>query len=188
MDTMTREERRQEVTRRRTRPPQPQRLFFPASGEGGCDTVLEQNRPVEICIETTDAEGCAAAWLTDQWWIQVQSACKHTITTVVILPTPNAMLDAVVLHQLEMLRRITPHWRLICYVDMADIPADVRLERLASLPYDEIRIVEGPEPVEDNFGSTVRDWVAQSANPLTLTKDYRAARLRLVASVPYSFR
>ncbi len=183
MDARMREKRRREITQCRRRPLKPQRLYFPADGIGECLEV-EPDKPIELCIEATDAEGKLVPWLTDEWWIRTHSFCKDRTVTIVILPTTRSLLDSVVLYQLEMVRRIAPKWRIIGYAYATDTKSESDAEKWASTPYDEIRFCEN-NAVPQN--GTVERAMALAAQAAALPQKHgqQHALLRMTRMMPY---
>lgn len=185
MDARTREESRREVAQSRSKPVKPQRIYFPADGLGECVEV-EPHRPLELVIETTDAEGNVVPWLCDEWWIQVQSVCRDRTVTVVILPTPNALFDEVVRHQLEMVRRIAPRWVIMGYIRAADVVKGPDGDAWLVLPFDEIRIYEDLTHPDKQHTRVIRQRVTQMAN-LPRYPGMRCPQVRVIHALPGPF-
>ena len=183
MDARMREKRRREITQCRRRPIKPQRIYFPADGIGECLEV-EPEKPIELCIEATDAEGKLVPWLTDEWWIRTHSFCKDRTVTVVILPTTRSLLDSVVLYQLEMVRRIAPKWRIIGYAYATDTKSQSNAETWASTPYDEIRFCENSVVPQNGTMERAMALAAQAA-ALPQPQGRRHALLRMTRMMPY---
>ncbi len=183
MDARMREKRRREITQCRRRPVKPQRIYFPADGIGDCIEV-EPDKPIELCIEATDAEGKLVPWLTDEWWIRTHSFCKDRTVTIVILPTTRSLLDSVVLYQLEMVRRIAPKWRIIGYAYATDTKSETNAEAWANTPYDEIRFCENKAVPKNGTVERAMALAAQAA-ALPHAQSQRHAILRMTPMMPY---
>lgn len=184
MDAKMRENRRQEVSQRRKSPTLPQRIYFTVAGQEEC-LEIEPNGAIELCIETTDAQGILVPWLTDEWWIRTHSVCKDRIVTVIILPTPGGVLDSVVIYQLEMVRRIAPKWRIIGYALGEDAGKEPQLDRWITTPYDEIRFCEKSAcPSNNGISEAARVLVAQ-ADELPRRNGTHRTLVRMVPSLPY---
>jgi len=127
--------------RLRTRPI----LHVVAAGTGDCGP-RNGEVPGELHLEATDSTGEAADWFDDRWWMEALDRWQDYQLAVHILPTPQALLQPVVLHHIEMLYRIAPHWRRIghCYVD--DVMTDEDIQLLAISSYDEIRVIDSFRP------------------------------------------
>ena len=183
MDAGMRDKRRREIAHCRRRPVKPQRIHFPADGIGEIIEV-EPAKPIELCIEATDAAGTLVPWLTDEWWIRTHSFCKDRIVTVVILPTPRSLLDTVVLYQLEMVRRIAPRWRIIGYAKISDVLEEPNVERWVHTPYDEIRLCEHATAPENGDVLQARNLAARAA-AATRSNGQHQALVRLTRMLPY---
>lgn len=96
----------------------------------------------EFILEATNPDGEAADWFCDKWWTLVLDVWVDHPLTVRLLPTPDALLHPVVVHHLEMLRRIAPVWRLVGMAYLSDVQADRDAERVVSSPYHEIRFID----------------------------------------------
>jgi hypothetical protein len=178
-----REQRRREITRCRRRPAKPQRIYFPADGIGECIEV-DPDKPIELCIEATDNEGKLVPWLTDEWWIRTHSFCKDRTVTIVILPTARSLLDSVVLHQLEMVRRIAPKWRIIGYAYATETKSESNAGTWASTPYDEIRFCENSAVPQNGTVERAMTLAAQAA-ALPPQRGQHHALLRMTRIMPY---
>lgn len=185
MDARTREQKRLEISRHRIKPLKPQRIYFPADGLGECLEV-EPAKPIELCIEATNADGELSPWLSDEWWIRTHMLCKDRNVTIVLLPTPGALLDCVVLHQLEMIRRIAPAWRILGYALSRDAQQQPAVERWTNTPYDEIRFCEDEIEKANGKAEFARDLITKSADSSS-GGNFRQACIRLMHSMPYRF-
>jgi hypothetical protein len=102
--------------------------------------------PDQIHIEATHPTGEMAVWLDDEWWLDVLRRWRNERVDVHVLPTPFALLHPVVLHQMDMLRRMVSAWRRIGHAYLDDLSDDDAVARAASSPYDEVRIIDAPRP------------------------------------------
>ena len=145
MDEQTRMEARR-ATQRRRRPPGDSRrvrLTFDSAGKL-CEEIVPE--PTDLIIEATNAEGELADWLDDSWWTEVIERWGDDPITLHIAPTPGALLHLVVFHQLEMIRRITPIWRLVGHAYHGDLADDEAIKQLVRGPYDEVRVIDALRP------------------------------------------
>ena len=156
MDLEERSEIRNATQRSRRAPGEPTEIFTPFDGDGDIrdDVVLG---PVELTIEATDCEMTLAYWLNDEWWTDVIRHWAGCLVTVYIAPTPGALLHPVVLHQLVMLRRVTPHWRLVGHAYTGEIATDNAVSQVAGSPYHEIRFAVEPGPSKPRVDPGVLD-------------------------------
>ncbi|MCG3136448.1 MAG: hypothetical protein HJJLKODD_00281 [Phycisphaerae bacterium] len=186
MNARIREERRSESYQRRQGPITSQRIYFPALSQGGT-IEIEAQRPIELGIEATDSQGEMVEWLTDEWWIEVQSVLRERKVTVVILPTPGALMDTVILHQLEMLRRIAHHWRLIGYAPVTAVEQMESLEAWLVSPYDEIRFSQEELARLNGSGERLISLIEQ-AQQSPATGGMNHTHLRIVPALSAEFR
>lgn len=100
--------------------------------------------PIVLTIEATSGDSELAPWLDDIWWTGVIQRWAECHVTVCIAPTPGALLHPVVLHQVEMLRRVVPDWRIVGHAYVDDVPSDDDATRLAGSPYHEVRFIDQP--------------------------------------------
>lgn len=145
MDAILRTQDRKQAQSRRRPPQHARRAFLPWEGDGDL-TQLDPSSPVELIIEATDSNGELAVWLTDAWWIDAVQLWKDRAATMHLLATPRSTLNPVILHQLSMLRRVVPQWRLVAEQYLADVQETQQLEFVALSPYDEVRLIEGHRP------------------------------------------
>lgn len=190
MEARTHEATRKQTGQRRIPPLRPQRIFFESGGLGDCAVEeIQPAGPLELYIEATDAHGVLVPWLTDEWWIEIQRLCGSRPVTVILLPTPNALLNSVVLHQLEMIRRIAPHWHSVGYARAVEVQREPNLERWIRTPYEEIRICEDGVPRQPLNGaiSAARELATQ-ASSLPRMPGCRYAQIRVIPSFPEPLR
>ncbi len=126
------------------RPPStPRRLSV--SFDNGHELDLESTPvPSEIAVEATDSAEQLADWFGDVWWSEVVRRWGESAVTVHIRPTPGALLQMVVLYQLEMICRVVPRWRLVGHAFRDDVATDDAIDQLVRSPYDEIRFLDAP--------------------------------------------
>jgi hypothetical protein len=171
------------ATRRRRRPPRkPVCVEATIEGRGQLAEDIAVG-PIELTLETTDKDGELAGWLDDDWWLTLLERWGDEDVTVHIARTPAALLHPVVLHQLEMLRRVVQSWRLIGHASVATITGDQDIRALAASPYDQVRF--GGEssnnpldsdrcrtrpPIEDLFARVRREQALLGVNRPTLVR------------------
>ena len=133
-----------EATRQTRRPPSdPVHLRVPVDSSGELAEDIPSG-PIELTIEATNGEGEPAEWLDDGWWTAAIERWGDETVTVHVAPTPNALLHPVTLHQLEMLRRVAPRWRMVGHVFVEAVSSESEIRQIAASPYDQIRFLEGP--------------------------------------------
>lgn len=145
MDAIMRSEHRRQAQARRRPPQQARRVFFPCTDAGEFPQV-DATKPLELMIAATDSTGEPAVWLTDAWWIDAVQLWKNQPVTVHLLATPGSLLNPVILHQLNMLKRIVPQWKVVAEGYVGDIHGSERLEYLAMSAYDDVRLIDGHRP------------------------------------------
>lgn len=150
MGTASLMERRKVAAARRHRPAGTQVRVFPADGDGahGPDTAP---RPTDLHLETTYEDGLAVTWFDDNWWLETLRRWKDSPLTIHIQRTPDALLHPIVVHELEMVRRLVVPWRLVGHCYLSDIGHPLLLPRVAVSEYDEIRIIDTERPHTGDF-------------------------------------
>lgn len=145
MDLSSRIEVRDATQRCRRGPRETPRLtaHFDGSGDLGKDLPTG---PLELTIEATGEDMELAPWLVDEWWTELIQVLADSQVTVHVAPTPGALLDPVVLYQLEMLRRVAPNWRLVGHAFTDDVATDAAVSDLVRSPYHEVRFADDPRP------------------------------------------
>lgn len=150
MDVGSQGRQRQATVQKRRAPGQPLRLVLPFD-----EPVLVRDDspigPIELDIETTNDEGEFAAWLDDAWWAEAITHWADDDVTVHIAPTPGALTHPVLLHQLEMLRRVVPGWRIVGVAYRDDVTPESDIAAIAASPYHEIRFLDVCRP--DRLGA-----------------------------------
>lgn len=92
-----------------------------------------------ILIHATADDGEIADWLGDAWWSELFQRWAPDRLTVVIAATPGALLHPIVLHQLEMVRRVVGNWHIVGEGHVSDIKTDDEVDQLATGPFHELR-------------------------------------------------
>jgi hypothetical protein len=128
----------------RRAPSEPTRIVA-AFDNGALGEDIERG-PIVLTIEATSNDSGLAPWLDDIWWTEVIQRWADCQVTVCIAPTPGALLHPVVLHQVEMLRRVVPDWRIIGKAHVDDVASDDDATRLAGSPYHEVRFIDQVHP------------------------------------------
>jgi hypothetical protein len=141
MDELTRTEMRKSTERLRRPPGTPITRRVRFEGDGRLEELRGENS-AEVILEVTDADGELAAWFNDFWWTERIQQWGDQPFTIHIAPTPAALLHVVVLHQLEMIRRVVPTWRLIGHGYRDDVVSGDAVAQAAAAPYDELRIID----------------------------------------------
>lgn len=152
MEASTLLERRKVAAARRRRPAPANVRVFRAAGEGehGPESDIH---PTELRLEVTFPDGRLAVWFDDQWWMETLRRWKDQALTIHLLPTPDAVLHPVVLHELEMVRRLQTPWTVVGHCHLSDVGHPLLMPRLAVSPYDEIRIVDAQRPAAEGYES-----------------------------------
>jgi hypothetical protein len=134
-----------QAEQRRQKPRLPSVLQFAFDGNAALPPG-ESPPPDQLHLEPTHDSGEIALWLDDMWWIDAIRRWRDRPMAVHLMPTPFALLHPVLLHQMDMLRRVVPHWRRVGHGYLDDVLTDDDMARIASSPYDEVRIIDGPRP------------------------------------------
>jgi len=98
--------------------------------------------PLQIVIESTNAEGDLAPWFHDDWFTELIRRFAEDYVTLRIAPTPGALLHPCVWHQAEMVRRVLPHWRVIVTAYLSDLRTTEDIRAIASSPFHEVRFFD----------------------------------------------
>ena len=138
---------------------------------------------IELAIEATNLEGELADWLDDTWWGVILERWWDRSVTIRLAPTPRALLHPVVLHQCEMVRRVSAGWRLIAHAYNDDILTDDDVSTLSDSPYHEVRFIDQPRP-----GSTCPECAEARAALPVLFNQIRAAQSRKKITTPILVR
>jgi hypothetical protein len=115
--------------------------------DGGWETEeLDGNRPVVLTVEATNAAEELASWFDDAWWTRIIRLLADHWVTVHIARTPGALLHPVVLHKVDMLRRVMPQWRLVGHAYAGEVSTADAMNQLARSPYHEVRFSDQRRP------------------------------------------
>lgn len=144
MDLNAQREIRRSVEARRQAPREPARVVA-AYDDGGIPADVLAG-PILLTIEATNTDSALAAWLDDIWWTDVIQRWADHAVTVAFAPTPGALLHPVVLHHVEMLRRVLPGWRMVGHGYRDDFAGDAEIGRVAKSPYHEVRFFDQSRP------------------------------------------
>ena len=125
---------------RRRAPREPKQLHIAWNDDGTWDEQ-QTVEPVELTLEATDPEGQLAPWCHDLWWTCAVAQFADCPVALHIAPMPGALLNPVVLHELEMLERVAPQWRIIGHAYADDLETEEDIETVARSAYHEIRFV-----------------------------------------------
>jgi len=151
MDIPSWVEQRQAAAGLRQGPRRARTIRIAASSDGSLPPP-DDVKPTDILIEATDPDGETSVWFDDWWWMECLSRWKDDVITMHILPTPAALLHPVILHHVEMARRVAPQWRVVGHCWLAELDPDSASDAIARSPYHEIRVIEGavPDPARQN--------------------------------------
>lgn len=127
------------VTRQTRRPPRSPARIVATYDLGGDLVERISPGPVEIVIEATNEAGELAPWFDDAWWTELIQRRGDDPVTIHIRATPGALLHPVVLHQVEMIRRVTPIWRIIGTAIRDDLATDEAIALVARSLYHLVR-------------------------------------------------
>lgn len=149
MNARTRTELRRATQRSRKPPGSRTRLRIAFDG-GGRLGEAAVSAPIELTLETTNSDRQLADWLDDLWWTDVLQRWGVDPVWVHIAATPGALLDLVVLHHLDMLRRVAPKWRIVGHAYADDVRTQNDIEQLAASSYHEVRFQDAARPGVDS--------------------------------------
>jgi hypothetical protein len=135
------EEQRQATARRRVRPGVSTHLTIPFAGVEHIDPG-PKGYPDELLLEVTDAKGEPASWFHDEWLTLLVQAWGECPLTVTIADTPEALLHPLVLHEMLMLRRMAPQWRLVGRGRFSAIQREEDIDQAGRTPYHVLRLVD----------------------------------------------
>lgn len=97
---------------------------------------------LELVIEATNSAGEIAPWFDDAWWTEAILRFADRAVTITISATNGALLHPVVLHQIEMLRRVTPSWRIVATTSLNELTTPEDVTVLARSFYHEVRFLD----------------------------------------------
>lgn len=128
------------------RPPEGVRREVVTFDHGDTSQFENLPGPADLVLETTNDGGDLAAWFVDEWWLHLIERLAEQPVTIVIAPTPVSLLHSSVLHQMEMLHRVSPNWRLMAYAFPTDVRSLDDIELIARSPYHEVRLIDDLRP------------------------------------------
>lgn len=128
------------------RPPGGFRREVVPFADGDISKLADITGPADLVLEATNDGGELAPWFVDEWWVDlIERFAEHPIT-IVIAPTQASLVNADVLHYMEMLHRVTPNWRLIAFAFPGDLRSLDDIELIARSPYHEVRFIDSMRP------------------------------------------
>ncbi len=145
MNAATLEERRKVTAARRYSPAGVESLVLSATGDGSIGPETGP-RPSDLHLEITHENGDTVAWFDDNWWLATLRRWKDRPLTIHIQRTPQALLSDEAIMGLRMARRMQVPWRLVGHCYLSDLSSALLIHRLATSPYDEVRIIEADRP------------------------------------------
>ncbi|MCA9252275.1 MAG: hypothetical protein R3E58_09170 [Phycisphaerae bacterium] len=145
MSTLLRKEQRISTMQRRRKPGNERCLQFAFDADGSL-AGIEGDAPQEIHLEATNKEAEAAPWLDDYFWMELIQRWSDAPISVHFQPTKGSLLHGIIIHQLNMLRRVVPHWRLIGQCYLSDLEAEGVIEQAAVTVYHEIHVIDARRP------------------------------------------
>jgi len=145
MDTKSWVDQRRAAAGRRQRPQPHCSIRVDASSDGSLGSK-DPPIPTDLFVEATAPDGETAIWFDDWWWMECLSRWKNEVITVHIEPTPAALLHPVVLHHVEMVRRVASNWRIVGHCWLGELDLDASPDGIARSPYHEVRIIDAPMP------------------------------------------
>lgn len=148
MDVITAEKDRQVATARRRPPSGTKTIHIKADSDGDITDELGLY-PTDIKLEATLEDGQIAQWFSDDWWIDMLQRFKDRSLSLHIMPTTDGLLHPIVLHELEMVRRLQTPWRLIGHCYLGDVGHSMLVSKVSLSPYDEIRVIPADRPESD---------------------------------------
>ncbi len=107
---------------------------------------------ISLTLYVTNEHGDTAQWFDDFWWTELIRRFGNKPITVQIAPTPDALLHPVVIHQIEMLFRVAPSWRIVGYAYRDDFSTPPLVEAAAISAYSEIRIIDQIRSEAESLG------------------------------------
>ena len=182
MDEQTRMRTRTETSARRRSPRSHRSIVVPfEQGEDLLPTLHEC--PAEITIEATDAHAALALWLNDAWCLDILKRWADEPLAIHVAPTPGAVLHPVVLHLVEMVRRVAPRWRLVGHMHVEDVRTQGEIEKLASSMFHEVRFIDAArrDGMRDDRTNRTDGAVRPIAELLGLL---RAEQIRFATTTP----
>ncbi len=145
MNVTTREQQRNLAAKRRGKPGRVLIVRIPFDGTNDWEPQ-QSSPPTEIHLESTGASGETAVWLDDHFWMSLIQLWAQETIAVHFLATPGSLTNPVVRHQLNMLRRVVPNWRLIGHCYASDLTEDGVLSQAALGSHHELRLSDAHRP------------------------------------------
>ena len=145
MDAWMQNQQRDQVATTRRRPTATYKRTISAQGSGD-QGPQGGPQPTELLLEVTDPTGQVADWLDDEWWLKAITRWGDRRLLVRVLPSEAALLHPVVLHYVDMLKRVVPGWRVVGHGYCGEVSGDSAIEALATSAFDEVHLVEGARP------------------------------------------
>lgn len=155
MDARMRTDQRSDAVRRRRKPGEGRIVHIPFDGNVP-PAPADAEPPAEIIIDATDAAGVSADWLTDYFWLDILQQWSSQPVVIRFQPTHESLLNPVVLHQVNMLRRVAPEWRIVGECYLSDLAVEGRIAQAAVTGYHEIRVLDANRPGAPNSGHPLR--------------------------------
>jgi len=142
MNARKRQQQRCSTGQRRRKPGQGRIIHIPSDGKFQAPAESDPP-PAHLTLDATDSAGHCADWLNDYLWVDLLRCWSDHALLIRYSPTPESLLNPVVVHQVAMLRRVAPAWRIVggCY--LSDLIPEGRLAQAAIAPYHEIHILDG---------------------------------------------
>jgi len=145
MSAWMREDQRKLVMQRRRKPDSGTIVHIPF--EGVDNSALRQvEAPAELHLDPTGPTGETALWLDDFFWLELLQQWPGCPLAIHFHPTRNSLLHPVILHQLTMLRRVAPGWRLVGYCYLSDLEEEGRPSQAALTVHHEIHVIDASRP------------------------------------------
>ena len=151
MNAGMRKKQREMTMQRRRKPNAGLVVHIPFEGSDDFD-VNNMEPPAELHLDATGPSGETAIWLDDYFWLELIRRWSAEPLTIHFHPTPKSLLHPTVIHQLKMLRRVAPKWRLVghCYLD--DLAPEGQIAEVALAVHHEIRIMDAAQPGDTHRG------------------------------------
>lgn len=144
MSAWMRDNERKAAMQRRRKPGTGRTLSIPFTGLARIPFDTEP--PTELHIEATGSSGEIAVWLDDFFWLDLLQHWPTRPLDIHFTASKNALLHPVLQHQLHMLRRVAPTWRLIGHCYTSELAEETTLRGAALSVYHELQVLEGNNP------------------------------------------
>jgi len=133
--------------------------WMPAQGTATPEPAVSRP-PSALWLEATDSQGQLASWWSGDWWGRCLASWGRAAVTVVLLPTPGAILMPAVLEQLGRVCVAARKWRLIAQTRGDELASTAAVDRLLRTPYHEVEFLAGDD-VLPGRGRGYVAWRAQ---------------------------